>query len=252
MLRAIVIDDEKPSREVLCNYLHEFCGGVKVVATAASVNSAYKAITKFKPDLILLDIEMGDGQGFDLLKKFDKIDFGVIFVTAFSEHAVKAFRVNAIDYLLKPVKIEELKEAVSKAIKKVSSPDYTEAVNQLMKHLLEPGSGNKTLVIHHIKGFEILKINDIIMCQADGYCTNFYLRGKKKVVSTKNLKQYENKLLRYNFMRVHNSFIINMDYVAGYTSQGELILEEGYKASLGDTFKGAFMERLKRSTGSDF
>ncbi|NSW93744.1 MAG: response regulator transcription factor [Bacteroidales bacterium] len=250
MLRAIVIDDEKPSREVLCNYLHEFCEGVKVVATAASVSSAYKAITKFKPDLIFLDIAMGDGQGFDLLRKFDKIDFRIIFVTAYSEYAIKAFRVNAVDYLLKPVKIDELRDAISKASNSAREIEYSEAVRHLMKQLTEPGSGTRTLVIPHTKGFEVLKINDIIMCQADGYCTNFFLKGKRKVVSTKNLKQYEQKLLKNNFMRVHHSFIINLDYVAGYTRQGEIILEEGHRASLGDTFKSAFMEILGKNAGA--
>lgn len=249
MLRAIVIDDEKPSRDVLCNYLYEFCEGVKVVATAASVSSAFKAITKFKPDLVFLDIEMGDGQGFDLLKKFDKIDFRIIFVTAYSEHAIRAFRVNAVDYLLKPVKIEELKEAVGRVVKTADSDyDYHEAIQQFMRQIIEPGGGNRTLVIPHTKGFEVLKINDIIMCQANGYCTNFYLKGKRRVLSTKNLKYYEQKLIKDNFLRVHHSFIVNMDYVAGYTRQGEIILEEGYRASLGDTFKTTFMETLGKSS----
>lgn len=250
MLRTIVIDDEKPSREVLCNYLHEFCEGIKVVATAASVSSAYKAIIKFKPDLIFLDIEMGDGQGFDLLKKFEKIDFRVIFVTAYSEHAIRAFRVNAVDYLLKPVKVEELREAVSKASENIGKTDHSEAVRHLMIQMNDYGSRTRTLVIPHTKGFEVLKINDIIMCEADGYCTIFYLKGKRKVVSTKNLKKYEQKLLKNNFLRVHHSFIVNIDFVAGYTRLGEIILEEGYRASLGDTFRSSFMEILGRNAGS--
>ena len=114
MLRTIVIDDEKLSREVICNYLKAYCSDIEVVATASSVKTAYKAIKRHHPDFIFLDIEMADGKGFDLLMMFEKIDFKVIFVTAYSEYAVKAFRFSAVDYLLKPVKIDELISAVDK------------------------------------------------------------------------------------------------------------------------------------------
>ncbi len=114
MIRTIVVDDEAPSREVMCNYLRDFCTDVEVVATASSVKSAYRAIQKYNPDVVFLDIEMPDGKGFDLLKMFGKINFRIIFVTAYSEYAIKAFRVNAADYLLKPVKIDELNAAVEK------------------------------------------------------------------------------------------------------------------------------------------
>ena len=114
MLRTIVIDDEKLSREVLYNYLKEYCTDIEVIAKASSVKTAYKAIRKFSPDLIFLDIEMADGKGFDLLTLFDRIDFKIIFVTAYSDYAVKAFRFSAVDYLLKPVKIDELRDAVER------------------------------------------------------------------------------------------------------------------------------------------
>ncbi len=114
MIRAIVIDDEKLYSEVICNYLKEYCSDVQVINTASSVKAGYTIIKRFKPDLVFLDIELGEGTGFDLLRMFDMITFKIIFVTAFSEHAMKAFRVNAIDYLLKTVKIDELKDAVER------------------------------------------------------------------------------------------------------------------------------------------
>jgi len=114
MIRAVIIDDEKLARDVIFNYLKEYCPDVEVVAQAATVQTAYEAIIKTAPDLIFLDIEMPDGKGFDLLKMFDKINFRIIFVTAYSEYAIKAFRFSALDYLLKPVKIDELIEAVAK------------------------------------------------------------------------------------------------------------------------------------------
>jgi two-component system LytT family response regulator len=244
MIRTIVIDDEKPSREVMCNYLEEYCSEVEVVATASSVGSGYKAIRKFHPELVFLDIELGDGKGFDLLNMFDKVDFRIVFVTAYSEYAVKAFRFSAVDYLLKPVKIDELKEAVIKASGMNGTLFNSENISVLLKNLNTPPVSNPTLVIPHVKGFEVLRISEIIMCKADGYCTNFHLTGNRKLASSKNLKQYEDLLTEHNFIRVHHSFMVNLNHVCSFTKQGEIVLTEGIKASLGDAYKTEFVKRF--------
>jgi len=240
MIRTIVIDDEKPSREVMCNYLVEYCQEVDVVATAGSVQSGYKAIKKHKPDMIFLDIELGDGKGFDLLNMFDKVDFSIVFVTAYSEYAVKAFRFSAVDYLLKPVKIDELREAVARVRDHNGRQLSSDNITTLLKNIKSSTSPEPTLVIPHVKGFEVLKISDIILCKADGYCTNFHLTGNRKIVSSKNLKQYEDLLPEHNFIRVHHSFMVNLNHVCSFTKQGEIVLTEGIKASLGDAYKDAF------------
>lgn len=240
-IRAIVIDDEEPSREALRNFLSEFCSDVEVVATASSVKSAFKAIQKHKPDLIFLDIEMPDGKGFDLLRMFNTIDFRVIFVTAYSEYAIKAFRVNAVDYLLKPVKIDELKDAVEK-IKASNGETESEKLSVILKGLSDGVFFHPTLVVSNVKGFEVLKINEIIMCKADGYCTIFYLTGDRKVNSSRNLKQFEKQMTEYGFIRVHNSFLVNIHHVGSYTRQGEVILTENNKAFLGDRYKVQFLK----------
>jgi two-component system LytT family response regulator len=245
-LRAIVIDDEKLSREVLCNYLKEYCPEVEVSATASSIKSAYKAIKKYLPHLIFLDIEMSDGKGFDLLSMFDKIDFKIIFITAYSDYAVKAFRFSAVDYLLKPVKIDELKEAVSRVWHpEVPEPDKGN-LSVLMSNLKGGRSQIPTLVIPHLKGFLVLKIPEIIMCQADGYCTNFHLTGNRKIISSKNLKHFYDLLSDHNFIRIHHSFIINLDHVTGYNRQGEILLTENLTAFLGDSYKNDFIKRFSR------
>jgi two-component system LytT family response regulator len=242
MIRAIVVDDEKPSREVLCNYLRDYCEELHVITTASSIKSAYKAIIKYQPDLVFLDIELGDGKGFDLLTMFEKIDFKVIFVTAYSEHAIRAFRVSAIDYLLKPIKIDELKAAVEKAKLFKSGDTDSQRIAALIKNIPGSPTPQPTITISHIKGFDVLKVNEIIMCKADGYCTEFYLTGKRKVLSTKNLKNYEAFLTEYNFIRVHHSFMVNLDHVYSYSKQGEIILTEGNRSDLGDTYKDAFIK----------
>lgn len=248
VIRTIVIDDEKPSREVICNYLRDYCSEVEVVASASSVKTGYRMIQKHKPDVVFLDIEMPDGKGFDLLTMFEKINFSVIFVTAYSEYALKAFRVNAVDYLLKPVKIEELKSAIDKVRQRGrTDDDYPEKIGAVLKSLVSRPSLQPTIVVPDLKGFEVLKINEIIMCKADGYCTNFYLKGNRKVVSSKNLKQYEVILSEYSFMRVHHSYIVNLNHVVSFSRQGEIQLTESNKAFLGDSFRNLFLRTINKN-----
>ncbi|MCX6261656.1 MAG: LytTR family DNA-binding domain-containing protein [Bacteroidia bacterium] len=244
MLRTIVIDDEKLSREVICNYLKTYGNDIEIVATASSVKTAYKAIIKHQPDFIFLDVEMADGKGFDLLMMFEKIDFKVIFVTAYSEYAVKAFRFSAVDYLLKPVKIDELISAVEKIKSLNGQAPGIEALSELMKNLNKESALPRTLVIPHLKGFDVLKISEIIMCLADGYCTIFFATGNRKYTSSRNLKHFDEMLEELNIIRVHHSYLVNLNHVVGYSRQGEILLAEGHKAYLGDSYKNHFIKRF--------
>jgi two-component system LytT family response regulator len=246
ILRAVVVDDEEPSREALKNYLRDFCSDVEVVATASSVKTAFRAIQKHKPDVVFLDIEMPDGKGFDLLTMFEKIDFRIVFVTAYSDYAIRAFRVNAADYLLKPVKVDELKASVEKIRNENNGIAESEKYAAILKSLSENNFIQPTIIVSDIKGFEVLKINEIIMCKADGYCTNLYLTGNKKIFSSKNLKQYENQLTGHSFIRVHHSYLINLNHVSGFTRQGEIILSENNKAFLGDNFRNTFLQKFNK------
>lgn len=239
MIRAIIIDDEKPSKEALVNYIQDYCPDVKVIATARSVSTGIKTIEKFKPDLAFLDIELGDGNGFEILKKIRNIDFRVIFVTAYSEYALNAFRVNAVDYLLKPIKIDELKEAVHKAEKVISDdPGYHLKLKNLMSSI--SAENTNTISVSHTNGFDVLRKCDIILCKADSYCTEFYLTDRRKIISSRNLKHYEDLLLGSGFLRVHHSYLINIQHVCGCSKQGEISLTGEHKAMLGDKYKTSF------------
>lgn len=244
MIRAVIVDDEKLARDVIANYLNEYCPDVEVVAQASTLKTAMSAIQKTTPDLVFLDIEMPDGTGFDLLNAFGKIDFKIIFVTAYSEYAIKAFRFSALDYLLKPVKIDELIEAVAK-VRSASTPGLSsEIINSLLANLKNNTPKQSTLIIPNVRGFEVLRVADIIMCQADGYCTILFLSGNRKVVSSKNLKHFDGLLEDQDFLRVHHSWLVSLDHVTGYTRQGEILLSEGLKAFLGDSYKNEFVKRF--------
>lgn len=242
-LRTIVVDDEKLSREALVTYLKDFCPHVEIIAECDSVKSAYHAIQKHKPDLIFLDIEMPNGNGFDLLQLFKKPTFKVIFVTAFSDYAIRAFRFSAIDYLLKPVKVDELIEAIAKMKSELATTPDNQNLVSLMESLNSKEHNHQKLVIPNSKGYSVLNLPDIVMCQADGYLTHFHLLGKQKICSTKNLKYYE-EILDHQLIRVHRSFMVNITHVKGYTYLGEINLADNLSCPLGDAYKLKFMKAL--------
>lgn len=243
-IKTIIVDDEKPSRDALKNYINTYCTDLEIVSECRSVKEAYKAILEQKPQLVFLDIEMPRGSGFDLLKKFKTIEFSIIFITAFSEYASMAFRVAAIDFLLKPLKVSELVDAVKKANQNIKFKSY-ENIAVLLENLEVPNLQMRKLIIPNQKGFVAIAPSDIIMCEADGYCTNFFLKGNSKISSSHHLKYYEEFLPSNQFLRVHNSFIINLNHVSGYTHLGEIILTDNLRSPLSKTHKQAFQNYYK-------
>jgi len=215
LLKAIVVDDEKPSREALSTYIRDFCGGVEIVAECDSVKPAYQAILQHQPQLVFLDIEMPNGNGFDLLQLFKTPPFKVIFVTAYSDYAIRAFRFAAADYLLKPVKIDELVEAVNKVKQDLENELTNLNLQILMEDLAHRDNHLHQLVIPDNKGFTVIKFADLIMCEADGYCTYFYLTGKRKICSTKSMKHFEEMFANQQIIRVHRSFLVNLSKIPG-------------------------------------
>ena len=244
LLKAIVVDDEKPSREALSTYIRDFCPGVEIAAECDSVKPAYQAILQHQPQLVFLDIEMPNGNGFDLLQLFKTPPFKVIFVTAYSDYAIRAFRFAAADYLLKPVKIDELVEAVNKVKQDLENEQTNLNLQILMEDLALRDNHLHQLVIPDNKGFTVIKITDLIMCEADGYCSYFYLTGKRKITSTKGIKHFEEMFANQQIIRVHRSFLINLSKITGYTKQGVIRLEENLSCPLGNNYRQQFGEVL--------
>jgi two-component system, LytTR family, response regulator len=246
LIKSVIVDDEQPSREALANYIREYCPDIEIVSECKSAKTAWKCINERQPRLVFLDIEMPRGNGFDLLRMFKTIPFKVIFVTAFSDYAIQAFRFSATDYLMKPVKVGELVEAVVKVRKELDIVDSGRNILTFLENLDSPDGVSKKLVIPDLKGFSVIPLDDIILCEADGYCTNFHLSDHTKTVSSKNLKHYEEMLPEEHFMRVHHSYIINLHKVTGYTHQGEILLAPKLRCPLSAGYKQHFLASFKK------
>ncbi len=247
MIRTIIIDDEKTARDVLTGYLEKYCNDIEVVAMADSGRAALQLIQQYQPDLIFLDVEMPGGDAFALLKSLPQINFHTIFVTAHPEYAVNAFRFNAVDYLIKPLSIDELLEAVERVREMMKGkPDLTGLMN-LLKNPWKEGELPDRLVIQDRQGSHVLNIRDIIYCESDAYATLFYLSDQRRFCSTRNLKHFENLLDKHSFLRIHNEFMINLHYLDSYSSQDETVyLVNRQNLPLGNTYKKRFKLVLEK------
>jgi two-component system LytT family response regulator len=219
MLKAIIVDDEAKARRILETFLIEYCPQIQILALAQDVPQAVKAIQKLKPDVVFLDIEMPGYNGFQLLEFFEEIDFEIIFTTAYSEFALRAFQVSAIDYLLKPIQIDQLTAAVQKLEKIQGNSFIRERMETLQKNLEEYKL--KKIVIPLSEGSLFVELNDIIFLKAEGSYANIFFKDGNKVIVSKNLKDYEDQLtLEEGFFRTHRSFLINTKYIIHVSSDG--------------------------------
>jgi two-component system, LytTR family, response regulator len=242
MLKAILVDDEKKASETLKKLLGKYCPQVEVLFDYQRVDAAVSGIKEHKPDLVFLDIELPDGSGFDLLSRFEIIDFDVIFITAYNEYAIKAFKFSAIDYLLKPVDIDELIAAVSKA------QQLNTLRNAKYKTLLENVSSPtaKKISVPIRGGMAFVNIEDIIRLEADGAYTIIVEKDGKQHTSTRYLKEYESLLDNNLFFRIHASHLINLEKVKALKREDGLFVEmaDGSKLEISRRRKDEFLEKL--------
>lgn len=216
MLKAIIIDDEAKARRILDSFITEYCPQVMIAGVAEDVVQGVKLIQKESPDIVFLDIEMPGYNGFQLLEFFDEINFEIIFVTAYSEFALKAFQVSAVDYLLKPVQIEQLVKAVEKAEKIRGNSLIKERLQTLKTNLEEQKI--KKIVVPVSEGSLFIDIKDITHLKAEGSYVNIYLRDGNKILVSKNIKDYENQLTpAEGFFRTHRSFLVNVQHIKKIT-----------------------------------
>jgi len=246
-ITAIIIDDEQDSRESLQNYVGKYCPEISLVGSCSNIQEAQKAILKHHPQLLFLDIEMPNGNAFDLLEECGEINFEIIFVTAFSQYAVQAFNLSAAHYLLKPVDIEELEQAVSNVNQRILKKDKLSHAKILIENMAALNAQNRKLVLPLLEGFDVVKMSEVLYCEAQDNFTCFYFTNGKKSLICRNLKFYESALTDYGFCRIHRSFLINLEYVVRYIKGkgGTVILENGKELMVSNSKKAELIERIK-------
>jgi len=242
MSRTLIIDDELNGRNILKKMLTTFCEGVDIIGEAESVKTGIEAIKSLNPDLVLLDIQMQDGTGFDLLEKINKKTFKLIFVTSFDNFAIKAFKFSAVDYILKPVDPDNLIEAIKRVKGMETINDFENKIDVLISNI----SGLDKIALASSDGVRFVKIDDIIRCESDNNYTMFYLMSKEKIMVSKTLKEFEVMLSGINFHRVHKSHLVNLKYVSKYIpgEGGYLVLEDGSHVDVSRRKKEGLMKVL--------
>tara|TARA_X000000368_G_scaffold136223_1_gene106940 strand:+ start:28 stop:765 length:738 start_codon:yes stop_codon:yes gene_type:complete len=242
MIRAVVIDDVEKFRKNLIQDLHDYCTHIEVVGEGDGVINGAKIINETKPDLVFLDIQINQGTAFDLLDVIGDIDFKIIFTTASDEYAIKAFKLSAIDYLLKPIDADELQAALKK-FEEGNRDDY----RLLAQNIKNTASENKRLALHSQDKIDIVEIGTIVRCESNVNYTTFYFEDGKQILVTKTLKEFDKMLTDFGFYRVHQSHLINLNYLKEYIKSdgGYLLMKNGNSVPISTRKKASVLKLLK-------
>jgi two-component system, LytTR family, response regulator len=229
-LNAVIVDDEETGRINLFGLVKKYCPDVKVIAGAGTVNEAVEKIRLSRPDLVFLDVELSPGSGFDILERLSPISFDIIFTTAFNQYAVKAFKYAAVDYLLKPIDIDELTEAVGKVVKR--------------KDRASAESGPR-IVLPDNHGFVLHQVNEIIRCQADSNYTRFFFVNRPPMIISKALKKFEDILTPFNFFRIHQSHLVNLSHLKSFDRrQDKVQMSDGETIEVSRRKRAEFIQEI--------
>lgn len=238
MKRAVIIDDVENARISLRKDLEDYCPSIQLVGEAGGVLEGMKVLKAHKPEIVFLDIHMKDGSGFDLLELYDQLPFAVIFTTSSDAHATRAFRFSAVDYLLKPIDIEELKDAVGR-VDKLRAPQLG-----LLKSNLEGRLGR--IVLNAQDRVDVVEVEAIVRLQSQGSYTVFHLRDKSQIIATKTLKEYDELLSPEGFIRTHQSHLVNSRFIRSFIKRdgGTLLLTDGSEVDVSSRKRSEVMRLL--------
>lgn len=253
MLNAIIVDDEEFARSSLYFLLQENCENVNIMGIAKSVNDARALLSQYSVDLIFLDIAMPGENGFELIPQAQNANATVIFTTAYDQYALKAIKANALDYLLKPIDIDELKEAVEKAARYIKMNKAENNRNESLKNLasnLSERSDIKKITLPSGQGYRLVDIDEIIRIEADSNYSVFHLNNLEKIAVSKILKEYEEILPEERFIRIHKSSIVNLKYVKEYNSKNglQVVLANGEAINVSRRRASDFFDAIKAYT----
>lgn len=248
MIKTILVDDEASGLYTLRQLLQEYCPELKVIAECSTADAAREKIELLEPQLVFLDISLPGKSSFELLEELEDREFEIIFVTAHNSYTLTAFRYSAIDYLVKPIDEDLLVQAVKRAIKRISKNDLQQNVNTLLHNLSISGKGPLLkLCIPSVKGFQVVELKDIMYCEAAGNYTNFYFTHQPMYCSARAIHDYEELLSDAGFVRVHKSYLINMQHIKEYIrgEGGTVIMSNNAEVEVSRRKKEIFFSRLK-------
>lgn len=245
-LKTIIIEDEEKTLLVIKELIARFTPNLDISGSAGFVNHAVQLIEAQKPELVLMDVRIGDGTGFDVLRRLSARNFELIFITAFDNYALEAIQYAAIDYLLKPVGIPEFRSAVERASERLQEKIRHSNMETLLHNLAQTEASNRKLSISSVNGYEFVSLSEIMWCKSEGSYTIFYLSDKTRITSSRNIGYYEDIMNTADFIRISNSVIINFRFVKSYSrNQGNLTLSDGTELPISIRRKSEFLEKLK-------
>jgi two-component system, LytTR family, response regulator len=221
-IKTLIIDDEELSRDTMSELLKLYADNLEVIGQAEDVQSGLKAIKRLKPELVFLDIKMPDGTGFDLLRQIDPINFKIVFITAYEEYAIKAFKFYALDYLLKPIDPDELLQTLDKINKTIETDSINKKFNTFFSYLdsQEKQNEGKKIVLKTQGNIYVVDIRDIICVNSDQNYTRFTLANGESILVSRSIKEYSSVLESHTFYRIHQSYIVNLNHIK-YYNKGE-------------------------------
>lgn len=245
MLNAIIIDDVPQAIQTLKEDLQDYCPEIEIIGTADGVVSGAKLLKQKTPDILFLDIHLKDGVGFDILEILPTINFKIIFTTGSDQHAIQAFKFSAVDYLLKPVDPDDLQAAVKKAKEQIEG--QSEQLNLLKDHL-NISNSPKRIALHTLEKIQIAEVNDILRCESSGNYTLFHFKNNPKLLVTKTLKEFDKLLTDYNFLRVHQSHLINGNQIKEFVKSdgGYIVMKDGKKIPVSVRKRPSVVKMLER------
>lgn len=227
-INAIIVEDELNNRNNLANLLQKYCPQIAVVAACSNAEEALETINRLRPQLVFLDIQMPGKDAFQLLRELGFINFEIIFITAYSEYGIQAIKFSAIDYLLKPIDIDELKIAIEKALARINEKDANKKLENLLHYLEHSDKSEHRIAISSLTEIRLVSTQDIIRCESQNTYTFFYLKDGEKILSTLPITNYEDLLTDYGFLRCHQSHLVNKKFVKSF------LKKDGYSLKLSD------------------